>query len=223
MSRLAYFIAGFILAIGFSGRAVEYFFEGGQCRFSDDRGAFYHADLPHQNYMTPRCGSFGVQDKFSDGNWGWRLGYLESGAIHARDNYTRMLDGEYETNLPCNWPAGYFGCHAVINGSGYMYGFTAAITRDFHVYDQWKVIPEGGLFFYRSVFRATIRAADFEFSKEWYVAEDSGWKAWPSPFIGLTIRYGPVYAAVRHYWPSGHRALSLTDHSFTQIMTGVVF
>ena len=215
------FAAGFILAIGFSGKAVELFAEGGQCRFDDAHGAFYHGDLPTHNYLTPRCGSIGLQDKFEDGKWGWRIAYLESGSIKARDNIARQLDNSYETTAPCDTST-WIGCHARINGSGYVYGFSFGITRELDVYKGLKVIPEGGLFHFRSVFRASIRAVDFNCGGcEWYVQEDSGWKAWPAPYAGLTLRYGHIYAAARYYWSSGHRALSLADLR-TQFSLGAI-
>lgn len=207
------------LLIAHPASAVEFYLEGGQCHFEDTGGAFYASDLPHTNYMTPRCGGLGLRDKFENSDFGWRIGYAASGSIQARDNLVRVVDGSME-GIPCDFPHSYNGCHATINGSGYMYGFAFAINRSFHVYDRFSVVPEGGLFFFRSVFRANIRPYDY-CCREALVIEDSHWKAAPAPFAGLTLRYGPAYVAARYHWSSGHRALSLTNQAFSQLVLGL--
>lgn len=223
------FLAGVIVAIGLSGRAVEIFVEDGQCRFGLERdGTFYNADLRHHNYMTPGCASFGFADKFKESRIGWRIALIESGAIQARDNVARVVDGSQETGKPCDPDANgnWLGCHAVFNGRGKMYGFSLGLTYEQPLALGFSAVGEGGLLIFRSVFRSNIVPLDYKKpdgeTPETSGVQDSGWLSAPAPYMGLMLKYGRAYAGLRYYWPSGHRALSLTNHSFTQASAGVV-
>jgi hypothetical protein len=195
--------------------------ELGQCRFGKaPDGTFYQSDYHTSNYLTPRCASFGLADKFErGGRLGWRVAYLVAGSIEARDNtFIRNDDGL--RNIPCDPGVTVAGCHATMNGSGNMRGVSFSLTGDLKL-GPVTAIGEGGLLFFKSQFKAT--ATPLYPAPEMEVNEESTWWDMPAPLLGLTLRYGDVYVAARHYWPAGHRPLSLTDHSFTQLSVGLAF
>lgn len=208
--------------------AQQYQAEAGQCRFGlAQDGTFHQTDHHTDNYMTPRCGALGVTDKFEDGPWGWRIAFVWTGFIQARDNVTTFFDDDaFNQNLTCNnapGPNQGRGCLVTINGYGHTWGFSFSGT-----YEQklgWlRITPEAGLFFFRHDWHYQVTHIDCTtcpVPRE--VDESSGPFAEPSPLLGLTLGVGPVYIAARHYWPAKHRALSLTDHSFTQLSGGLLF
>lgn len=230
MKAILGFVAGFIVAIGFSGRAVEMFTEGGQCRFSDKDGAFFSHDLPAHNYMHPACLSLGLADKWTDGRWGWRAAYLTTGSIQARDNLARNDGMEFITH-PCDpVHTGEDGCFARFNGSGYTNGVSLGLTYEQQATARIALTGEFGLFFFQHHFKAEAQFID----KEWgpqggrkiSYNETSPMWALPDPLAGLSLSYKlteryKVYAAGRHYWALGHRALSLTNHAFNQFTVGL--
>lgn len=206
--------------------------EGGQCRFGVERdGMYYNADLPHINYMTPRCGGFALANKFGDSRWGWRFAYFTSGTIQARENWARVVDGSQETGLPCDTST-WLGCHARFDGIGYMYGFSLGVTYEQPLGAGFSVIPEAGFLHFRSVFKTDIRPADYPQQPgepaEIHGVQDSGWKGTPAPYAGMMLSYRVLrdlrlYGGMRYYWPTDHRAHSLTNHAITQIVGGVGF
>jgi hypothetical protein len=101
-----------------------------------------------------------------------------------------------------------------------MRGVSFSLTGDLKL-GPVTAIGEGGLLFFKSQFKAT--ATPLYPAPEMEVNEESTWWDMPAPLLGLTLRYGDVYVAARHYWPAGHRPLSLTDHSFTQLSVGLAF
>lgn len=223
MKAIAGFLAGFIVAIGFSGYGTELFTEAGQCRFGLEKdGNFYQQQRHTDNYMTPRCLSLGVADKFNDGPWGWRASVQVAGKIEARDNVAAIGIELVPPHFACD-QATSFGCTSNFNGSGRTWGFTAGITNEQRL-GFIRVIGESGLFFFTHRFRARQTNIDYAPVGGANGEYDETSKLWdmPSPFLGLTLRYGDVYLAARHYWPTGHRALSLTNHEMNQIVVGVV-
>lgn len=213
------FVAGFILAIGFPGKAVDLFGELGQCRFGlAPNGTFYESDpgMDYKLYMTPRCGSVGIADKFGESTFGWRLGYMRTGTIQARGNIARF--GDDQNRQPCD-PKTTIGCKAIFNGSGFTEGVTASLTDEHKWGLGFSTVGEAGLFFFRHRFHATATGTDVE--GVWHADEKSSMKDAPSPFLGLMLKQGPIYFGMRHFFPMGHRSLSLTDHSITQYVLGV--
>ncbi|HUQ25248.1 MAG TPA: hypothetical protein VM140_06225 [Burkholderiales bacterium] len=209
--------------------AGEFQAEIGQCRFGLERdGTFYQSNLPTHNYMTPGCASVGIADRFNDGPFGWRIAFLWTGSIEARDNITTALDVDaFQPNLVCHNAGGPpgrgRGCLVNHNGNGHTWGFSFSGTVEQKIAFA-SVLAEAGLFFFRHSWHShpshidctTCRAAvDYD--------ESSGPLADPIPLLGLTLKVGYLYVAARHYWPGEHRALSLTNHSFTQLSTGLRF
>ncbi len=196
--------------------------ELGQCRFGlANSGTFYEEEggYDHQNYMTPRCGGIGLADKFKDSSFGWRIAAVRTGNIQARSNVARY--GDDQNRQPCD-PATTIGCKASFTGAGYTYGVSFGLTDEHRVGDL-RVIGEVGLFFFRHAFQATAVAIDSGAGGEQHYAATSSWTAPPAPLLGLTVRYGNLYMAMRHYFAAGHRELSLTDHSMTQYIIGLAF
>ncbi|HUQ25247.1 MAG TPA: hypothetical protein VM140_06220 [Burkholderiales bacterium] len=209
--------------------ALEYQAEIGQCRFGLEKdGTFYQSDRYYRNYMTPSCAALGIADKFKDGPFGWRVAFVRTGYIEARDNITTAFDADaFQPNLVCNNspnpPNGGRGCLANLNGNGNTWGFSFSATYEQRL-GPLRAVIESGLFFFRHSFHnhptqidctACRPLGDYD--------ESSGPFTNPSPLLGLTLKAGFLYFAARHYWPAEHRALSLTDHSFTQLSTGLAF
>lgn len=225
-------ILGALLALVFQAKSSpELQLEYGQCRFGVERdGMFYNSDLPHRNYMTPHCGGLALASKFGASRWGWRFAYFASGTIQARENWARVVDGSAETGKPCDTSVTWVGCHARFDGVGYMYGFSLGLTYEQPLGWGFSAIPEVGLLHFRSVFKTDIRPADYQKPDyepaEIHGVQDSGWSGTPAPYAGLMLSYSiakavRVYAGMRYYWPTDHRALSLTNHAITQIPFGL--
>lgn len=202
--------------------AADLSLEFGQCRFGVERdGMFYNADLPHQNYMTPRCGGLVYSDKWRDSRFGWSAGLITSGNIEGRGAVARVVDGSHETGLPCDTST-WLGCHATFDGEGKMYGVRLGLNYDHPLPWHMSLRAEGGMLFFRSVYRSTISPVDYT-DKEIKGVQDSGWNSTPAPWVGVMWRYHDrLYIGARYYWPAGHRALSLTNHAITELTTGVV-
>lgn len=221
MKAVIGFFFGFIVAIGFSGRAVDLSLEHGQCRFGAERdGTFWQSDYGRSNYMTPRCTSIALADKWEKGGrMGWRVAYLTTGDIEARDN-AAVLNDLGIRNAPCSPSTGAWdGCVANFNGSGHMRGVSFSGTGDLKL-GPITAIGEFGLLFFKSQFKATATPINYVGRVE-EVNEESHWYDMPIPMMGLTLRYKNVFISARHYWPAEHRAISLTNHAFTQLSLGV--
>jgi len=204
--------------------AMEYQAESGQCRFGlQTDGTFYQSDRYTRNYMTPRCASIAIADRFKDGPWGWRVGFVWTGSIQARDNIATAFDADaFQHNLTCNnVPLGGQGCLASVNGWGRTWGFSFAGTYQYRI-GLAALVGEAGLFFFRHRFHShPVHTDCSNCNPMGDYDESSGPFAEPSPLLGLTLKIGYLYVAARRYWPAEHRALSLTDHSFSQLSTGL--
>ena len=214
-----------LTALIFSGFAwsAEYQFETGQCRFGLERdGTFYQSDRHTDNFMHPGCMSLGVAGKWKDSErWGWRAAFLATGAIQARGNKA-VNDEARGSTAPCDMTVSEANCPIIFDGSGNTQGITLGATYEQPLFAHTSVIAESGLFFFQHHFKAE---ATFESCCGRNISYNETSKMWdmPSPFMGVTLKYRAVYAAVRHYWPSGHRALSLTNHEINQFVVGLVY
>lgn len=220
--NLAFFLLGaavMVIAQGIASPEVQ--LEHGQCRFGKERnGTFYENGQYTRNYLTPSCASIALADKWASGSrWGWRVAYIWTGAIQARDNVAHIDEGN--DSLPCNPPVDFGGCKATFNGSGRMRGVSFSGTGDLRL-GPVTATAEMGFLFFKSQFKAVVTPIDYP-GRVMEGNEESKWWDSPIPLAGLTLRYGNVYIAARHYWPAEHRALSLTDHSFTQISAGLAW
>lgn len=222
MKTLIAFFAGFIVAIGFSGRAVEMFSEAGQCRFGLERdGTFYQSDRHTDNFMRPGCASFGFQGKWKDSErWGWRVSLLGTNSIQARGNMA-VNDETRGSTAPCDLSVSEANCAIRFDGSGKTQGFTLGTTYEQPLFSRTSLIAESGLFFFQHHFKAEARFVDCCTRNISYNETSKLWDM-PSAFLGVSLRYRDVYAGFRHYWPTGHRALSLTNHEMNQFVVGVV-
>jgi hypothetical protein len=217
--------------------AAEAFAEAGQCRFGlAPDGTYYQSDRYTRNYMTPRCGVFGLADKFRGSAFGWRVGFLWTGSIEARDNIATFFDADaFQPNLPpCDisfGPNRARGCIVTLNGHGETWGFTFSATYEQRL--RWlTVTPEAGLFFFHHVFYVQPTHIDCTNCRPIQGSKEAdGPFTDPSPLLGLTFKVGAVYFAVRRYWApkhynvpfiQGRDAPSLTDHSITQVTSGLV-
>lgn len=226
-TNLAWFVAGLVLAVGLSGRsadfgtrAPEFQLEFGQCRFALERdGVFWQSEHYHRNYMSPRCASFGVADRFGGSRLGWRVAFLAAGNLEARDNVAMFGDelNHADGVQPCDTKT-LLGCRAAFSGTGHTYGLSVSGTHTASL-GRFDLIGEAGLFFFRSVFYMTVRPIDYKGDQQ-YGTLDTGWQHPPAPFGGVTLRHRDVYAALRYYWPPGHSGIDLTNHGFTQLALG---
>lgn len=215
-------VLGFTAALGLSGRTAEVFSEVGQCRFALERdGTFYQSDRHTDNFMTPGCISLGLSGKWTDSEkWGWRTSFLSTGSIQARGNMA--VNDELRGNTaPCDLSINEANCPVRFNGSGQTYGFTFGATFEQPLGYHLSLIGESGLFFFQHHFKAEGKFVDCCTRNISYNETSKLWDM-PSPFLGMTLRYRDVYFAARHFWPSGHRALSLTNHEMNQFVVGVV-
>ena len=218
-----------LVAAAATAEAHEIQFEWGQCRFGLERdGTFYQSDRYHQNYMTPGCGGIGIADRFTDGPFGWRVAFLATRSIEARDNVATLFDQDaFRANLVCHNASGPpgrgRGCIASFRGNGHTWGFSFSATYERRL-GPIRAVAETGLFFFRHSMHAEAEHIDCTTCrKTGNYDESSGPFTAPIPLVGLTLRLGHVYAAARYYWPAEHRALSLTNHSFSQFSSGVIF
>lgn len=223
---LAFLFLGGVLAVLAQGVAApEVSLEMGQCRYGTvAEGTFYQSDLHTDNYMRPACGGVALSDKLTGSDrFGWRVGFIASGSINARDNQSTN-DERAHAHVACNHMDGD-GCMVRFNGEGKTFGFAFGLTADVPLTSNFILVGEGGLFFFQHHFKAqainqecrhcTRQIAFNETSKLWDM---------PSPYAGVTLRWRDFYVAARHYWPSGNRALSLWNAGeMNQIVAGVVF
>ena len=202
--------------------------EYGQCRFGLERdGVFYQADRHTDNFLRPPCVTLGIADKWKGSErFGWRVAFVQTGSIQARDNIATIHDDDAHTYGVCD-PLTGDNCIASFNGSGRTYGISASLTAE-RRFGAIKIIGETGLFFFHHSFRVRAKSIDCPVGVCYptpTVEGDQSSNLWdmPNSLAGITLRYRDVYLALRHYWSGGHRALSLTDHSFTQLMTGIAW
>lgn len=206
--------------------ATEFQMEAGQCRFGlQTDGTFYQSDRYTRNYMTPGCASLGFADKFANRSFGWRVAFLWTGHIEARDNIATFFDADaFQPNLVCQnnfGPNRARGCLVDVNANGQTWGFSFSGTYEYRI-GLLSLTGETGLFFFRHSFHSHFTHKDCTSCRNISdYDESSGPLTYPSPLLGLTVKVGYIYFAARHYWPAEHRALSLTDHSFTQLSSGV--
>lgn len=212
--------------LGWQAQAGEVGVALGQCKFGlAPDGTFYQSDRPTSNYMSPWCASLSWADRFGGGPFGWRVGFLWSDQIQARDNITTFFDDDaFKHNLTCNnapGPNQGRGCIVRIRGEGHTRGLSLSGTYEYRI--RWaRLIGDAGVFFFRHYWRYGVQHIDCTtcpVPTETY--SSSGPFAEPTPLIGLTLRAGPAYLSARKYWPAQHRPLSLTDQSFTEISAGV--
>lgn len=208
--------------------ATEFQMETGQCRFGlQTDGTFYQSNLYTRNYMTPGCSSLAIADRFKESSFGWRIALVWTGQIEARDNIATFFDADaFQPNLVCQnnfGPNRARGCLVNVNAHGHTWGFALSGTYEYRI--RWLLITsEAGLFFFRHSFHSHADHKDCTTCR--YINdydESSGPITNPSPLLGVTFKVGHVYFAARHYWPAEHRALSLTDHSFTQFSSGLAW
>ena len=206
---------------GFSWSA-EYLFEVGQCRFGLERdGTFYQSDRYTDNFMRPGCVSVGLQDKWQGyERLGWRVSFLGTGSIQARGNMA-VNDETRGATAPCDMSVSEANCQIRFDGAGQTYGITLGANYEHPIFSRTTLAVESGLFFFQHHFKAEARFVDCCHREISYNETSNLWDV-PSPFLGLTLRYRDVYFAARHFWPSEHRALSLTNHSFNQLVAGVI-
>lgn len=219
--NVAFFLLGAALAIVAQGIAApELQIEFGQSRFGQERnGTFYESDggMDYQNYMTPKSGSIAIADKFGESPWGYRLSAFNTGTIKVT-SIARY--GDDANRQPCD-PLTTIGCKARFEGSGYSYGFTAALTYEMRL-GVLRVIPEAGLSLFRHRFHAKTAPLEPMFAGELQYDETSKWISEPQKMLGLTLRIGEFYFSVRRHLEAGGRPLSLTNHSRTDFMFGAV-
>lgn len=224
MKSVAAFLAGFILAIGFSGRATEFFAEYGQCRYGAvPEGTFYQSDMHTDSFLRPTCAAIGVADKWKGSErFGWRVALLGTGSIRARDNASVNDERAHRHDRTCT-PPDEDGCTVAFNGSGQTLGISLGLTAEQPLAAHLSLIGEGGFFFFQHHFKTEARFVNCA-SCTRQISYNETSRLWdmPSPYSGVTLRYRKVYVAARHYWPSGNRALSLTDFSMNQLVAGFV-
>lgn len=213
---------GVIVAVGLSGRTTEVFSEYGQCRFGlAEDGTFYQSDRHTDNYMRPACAAVGVSDKWQGSErFGWRVSFLATGSINARGNMA-VNDETRGVTTPCNLSVSEANCQIRFDGAGQTFGFAFAFTAEQPLAAHLSASAESGLFFFQHHFKSEAR---FEQCCGRTISYNETSKLWdvPSPFVGLSLRYRDLYVAARRYWPSEHRALSLTNHAFWQFTAGVI-
>ena len=220
--NIAFFLLGAVLAIVAQGYAgPEASLEVGQCRFGLERdGTFYQSDRHTDNFMRPACWSIGLQDKWKDSRFGWRVSFLSAGSIQARGNMA-VNDETRGVTTPCDMTISEANCPIRFDGSGNTLGFTLGATYEQPLFSRASLTAESGLFFFQHHFKSEAR---FEACCHREISYNETSKLWdqPSAFMGATLRYRDVYASFRHYWPTGHRALSLTNHEMNQFVVGIV-
>jgi hypothetical protein len=206
------------LTINSHSQGLELQAEAGQCHYGLQRdGTFYQSDRTTSNDLRTACGSLAIAGRFDELR-GWRVAYMNLGTIRSRDNHVTQWDEERAQPLPPCDPVTKHGCTAVMHGEGRNYGFLFSLTKRFPM-EHFDVIGEAGLFFFRSKFNAwATRDEDGGYSS---VSESAGFRKPPAPVLGIGVRKGPFHLMLRHGWSLDHRALSLTDHSFTQLMAGI--
>jgi hypothetical protein len=213
--------------LGGQADAAEFGVGLGQCRFRlATDGTFYQSDRPTNNYITPRCASLSWADRLGSGPFGWRVGFLWSDEIQARDNVTTFFDDDaFQQNLTCNnagpGPNHGRGCIVRIRGEGHTRGVSLSGTYEYRL-RRTRLIGEAGVFFFRHYWRYRVEHIDCTTCPpmpENYAS--SGPFGVPTPLVGLTLRAGPAYLAARKYWPGQHRPLSLTDHALTELSAGL--
>lgn len=224
MIRVINILVGAVIgftAHGLASRATDLFAETGQCRFGLERdGTFYQSDRHTDNFLHPGCISLGLQDKWKDSRFGWRASFVATGTIQAKGNMA-VNDETRGSTAPCDMMVSEANCPIRFDGAGQTYGITLGSTYEQPLFAHAALIAESGLFFFQHHFKAEARFVDCCHRTISYNETSKLWDT-PSPFLGLTMHYRYVYVAVRHFWPSGHRALSLTNHEMNQFVVGLV-
>lgn len=221
---LAFLVLGAAIAIFAQGLAApELQAELGQCRYGVvPEGTFYQSDLHTDSYLRPACGGIALASKWNGSErFGWRVGALATGGISARDNVSTN-DERAHAHIACV-PPNPDGCMVRFNGEGRTFGFTLGLTAEQPLAAHLSAIAEGGFFFFQHHFKAEAHPMGCGCTGQIAYNETSKLFDSPSPFAGITLRYRDFYVAARHFWPTGHRSLSLTDFSMTQYVVGVAF
>jgi hypothetical protein len=203
--------------------AVDFSGEVGQCKFSLERnGALYQKERHTDNYMTPRCYTLGLADRFKDGPWGWRIGFVTTGAVEGRDNIAAVVFEGAPPSLQCN-PATGLGCVGKFDSWMREWGLSFGATYEKRI-GPFRITGESGLFFFHTHAHAAVTQIDCTSCGQFgEYDQTSGPFMQPTPLVGLTLRYEHVYFAARHYWPADHRPLSNTNYAFTQLSGGLVW
>lgn len=224
---LAFLALGVAIAVALPTEAdTELFGEIGQCRFGTAPSpTFYNADLRTSNYMHPGCFAVGLQDKWNGSErFGWRAWFESTGSIQARDNMATNDERVADPNRPPCTPPNEDGCFARFNGSGQTQGLGLTLTAEQPLFEHLSVIGEAGILFFQHHFKAEGRFVGWGNNPGRAISYNESSKLWdlPSPVAGVTLRYRDVYFAFRHYWPTGHRALTLTNNERNNFMLGWV-
>ena len=215
--------------------------EYGQCRFGLAKDGTYHdRRFGSHNYLTPRCASIGLAGKFQRfATWGWRVAFIQSGSVEARDNMAQMNDGNPSPH-PCNETFGTFvhweNCHGLFGGSGRMRGIKLAVTKEWNLGARWWTQAEAGVEFFEHFFNGYVKPYDFDgafapavgatggSATKWEgggLNQESALADKPLPLLGARIGYGPLYFVIRYQFPVNRPGQSITDHSHLDLMGGL--
>lgn len=224
---IARILAGVLaVAAPLGAAAVEPFAEYGQCRFAGvGDGTFQQTDMHTDNFLHPQCGALGLQDRWAGyERLGWRVSLLGVGKIKARDNSAVNDEQAHHHTGACS-PPDERGCALRFNGEGSTWGITAGLTGEKPLSSRLSLVGESGLFFYQHHFKAEARFVDPGFNgggRSISFNETSKLFDSPAPYMAATLRYRDVYLRAAHYWPAGHRALTLGSLEW-QLTVGAVF
>lgn len=206
--------------------APELTTEAGQCRFgAAPDSTFYNADLHTENYLHPGCWSAGVQDKWKNSKrFGWAARFSATGSVEVRDNLA-LPDETRHIRNGCN-PPDETGCYARFNGKGNTYGLSVGLTAEQPIWSHLSVAGEVGVLFFQHHFKSEARLIDPQWGgggRTISYNETSRFWDMPSPLVGVTLRWRDLYFAYRHYWPTGHRALTVVNFQRNDFMIGKVW
>jgi len=212
---LAFLAFAALAAIPVRSWGFELQLEGGQCRLrvvhSD---TFQNTDMHTDNYMRPDCGTVALANLWpTSHHFGWRVGFKVIGEIQARDNEAVNDEQAHHHAGTCT-PPRTFGCTIRFNGVGRTFGISTGLTGELPLTSRFKLVGEGGLFFFQHHFKADgtfPTCPNCEHNRRIAYNETSKISSEPSPYLGLSLRWRDLYFAARHYWPTGHRTLSLWE------------
>lgn len=194
----------------------------GLCRFRDREGVFWQPYHAHQLDIRSTCGELGLSGDFSR-KFGWFLRYVPFGrqyisseAQSLPDDDEARADRSYATlhRAECHGYPNPENCQYRWNGGGNMNGIALGFSRNLHRSGKFRLDNELGLLFYRLKWITAVHP--------YGCADNCAWRQrieqWSdtietTPMLGLTVRYGDIYAGWRVYLQTSNRTNVTTPYA----------
>lgn len=209
------FLAGLVSAVGISSHSEGLKIDSsrpfridlgyGSCKHTERDGVFWQEENPHSNNFTPKCGELGISGDLNPA-YGWALrrvwlGYVKTRALadtFPKDDRAEFIASEVQRAECATVLAG--NCKYQWNGDGMIDGFSAVLSFRLYQNGRFRIDPEAGAFVYHMDWRQQLYPMGKSDGPSRFleINQKSGW--FVSPQIGVTTRYGLLYAGYRLFF-----------------------